>query len=40
MKLLVDENIPLMTVRTLREMDHIVTDIRNTPDKGMSDDAI
>ena len=40
MKIFVDENIPLMTVRTLREMGHIVTDIRNTPDKGMTDDAV
>jgi predicted nuclease of predicted toxin-antitoxin system len=40
MKIFVDENIPLMTVRTLREMGHIVTDIRNTPDKGMTDDTI
>lgn len=29
-----------MTVRTLREMGHTVTDIRNTPDKGMTDDVV
>src|SRR3989337_1159737 len=40
MKIFVDENIPLMTVRALREMGHIVTDIRNTPDKGMADDDV
>ena len=28
MKILVDENIPLMTVQALREMDHEVLDIR------------
>jgi len=40
MKIFIDENIPLMTVRALREMGHIVTDIRSTSNKGMSDDAI
>jgi hypothetical protein len=37
---LVDENIPLMTVRVLREMGHDVRDIRGTADEGMTDDAL
>jgi len=37
MKILVDENIPLRTVQTLREMGHDVQDIRGTPDEGMKD---
>jgi len=40
MKIFVDENIPLMTVRALREMGHDVLDIRGTADEGMIDDAI
>jgi hypothetical protein len=40
MKIFVDENIPLITVRTLREMGHKVMDIRGTPDEGISDDAL
>jgi predicted nuclease of predicted toxin-antitoxin system len=36
-KLFVDEHIPLMTVRALREMGHEVLDIRGTPDEGMPD---
>ena len=40
MKILVDENIPLMTVRALREMGHDVLDIRGTADEGMTDDAL
>jgi len=38
MKILVDENIPLMTVQALREMDHDVLDIRGTLDEGTSDE--
>ncbi|MEA1863730.1 MAG: DUF5615 family PIN-like protein [Euryarchaeota archaeon] len=40
MKIFVDENIPLMTVRALREMGHDVRDIRGTADEGMTDDAL
>jgi len=40
MKIFVDENIPLMTVRALREMGHDVLDIRGTPDQGKLDDAL
>lgn len=37
MNILVDENIPLMTVRALREAGHDVLDIRGTEDQGMKD---
>lgn len=37
MKILVDENIPFRTVRTLREMGHDVHDTRGTPNEGMKD---
>ena len=37
MRVLVDENIPLRTVQTLREMGHDVHDIRGTPNEGMKD---
>ena len=40
MKIFVDENVPLITVRTLREMGHNVMDIRGTADEGMTDDAL
>ena len=40
MKILVDENIPLMTVQALREMDHEVLDIRGTLDEGASDEIL
>ena len=40
MKIFVDENIPLMTVRVLREMGHDVRDIRGTAEMGMTDDAL
>lgn len=40
MKILVDEHIPLMTVRTLRLMGHDVCDIRGTQDEGMQDNAL
>ena len=40
MKILVDEHIPLMTVRALRLMGHDVRDIRGTTDEGMQDDAL
>ncbi|HUT57326.1 MAG TPA: DUF5615 family PIN-like protein [Phycisphaerae bacterium] len=37
MRILVDENIPSMTVRALREIGHDVADVRATTDKGASD---
>jgi predicted nuclease of predicted toxin-antitoxin system len=37
MKVLVDENIPLMTVDRLRELGHNVKDIRGTSSSGLSD---
>ena len=40
MKIFVDENIPLMTVRVLREMGHDVRDIRGTAKQGITDDAL
>jgi len=40
MKILVDENIPLMTAQILREMGHEVLDIRGTLDKGASDETL
>ena len=40
MKILVDEHIPLMTVRALRLLGHDVRDLRGTPDEGMQDDAL
>jgi len=40
MKVLVDENVPLMTVRALREMGHDVLDVRGTADEGMIDEAL
>lgn len=40
MKILVDENIPFLTVRTLREMGHDVLDIRGTPQEGMKDEFL
>ena len=40
MKLLVDENIPLVTALALRESGHDVLDIRGTTDEGMHDDPL
>jgi predicted nuclease of predicted toxin-antitoxin system len=37
MKILVDENIPLMTVARLREVGHDVKDVRGTLDQGLRD---
>lgn len=37
MKILVDENIPLVSVIELRRMGHNVSDIRGTAGEGMSD---
>jgi predicted nuclease of predicted toxin-antitoxin system len=37
MKILVDENIPRMTVDHLRELGHDVKDIRGTIDQGLAD---
>jgi predicted nuclease of predicted toxin-antitoxin system len=40
MDILVDENIPLMTVAALRERGHDVKDIRGTGEQGLSDTAL
>lgn len=40
MKILVDENIPLMTIRALREMGHHVLDVRGTENQGIDDDIL
>ena len=40
MKILVDENIPLTTVRALRTHGHDVLDIRGTADEGIPDYAL
>ena len=40
MKIFMDENIPSMTVRALRAMEHDVRDIRGTADEGMTDGAL
>jgi len=40
MKVLVDENIPLMSVHELRQMGHDVLDIRGTPDEGTADELL
>ena len=40
MNILVDENIPMMTVAQLRQMRHDVLDILSTVDQGMADEAI
>lgn len=40
MDILVDENIPLMTVAHLRELGHDVKDVRGTDQQGLSDGAL
>lgn len=40
MKIVVDEHIPLMTVKALRELGHEVRDIRGTSLEGMQDDDL
>jgi len=40
MKILVDENIPLITVETLRNSGNDVLDIRGTSDEGMKDSEL
>lgn len=37
MNILVDENIPKLTVETLRLDGHVVSDLRGTPDQGAED---
>ena len=37
MRILVDENIPFITVQALRDLGHDVVDIRGTSDRGMTD---
>lgn len=40
MRILVDKNIPNITVQGLRGIGHDVRDIRGTPDQGMDDDRL
>lgn len=40
MNIFVDENIPVMTVRALREKGHDVLDIRGTMQQGIADDVL
>jgi predicted nuclease of predicted toxin-antitoxin system len=40
MRILVDENIPRMTVDRLRELGHDVKDIRGTADQGLDDPGL
>jgi predicted nuclease of predicted toxin-antitoxin system len=40
MKILVDENIPYITIQALRDLEHDVLDIRGTPDEGMKDRSL
>lgn len=40
MRICVDENIPLVTVRELKSLGHDVLDIRSSPERGMSDDLL
>ncbi len=40
MNILVDENIPFMTVKALREMGHDVKDVRKTSEQGISDEEL
>lgn len=40
MRILVDENIPRMTVDCLRELGHDVKDMRGTADEGLADAAL
>ncbi|MBE7532272.1 MAG: DUF5615 family PIN-like protein [Chloroflexi bacterium] len=37
MKILVDENIPVMTVQALQQMGYVIKDIRGTADEGLKD---
>lgn len=40
MRVFVDENIPRMTVRALRELGHAALDVRGTSEQGMLDDVV
>ena len=40
MRILVDENIPLMTVKSLRDMGHDVLDIRGTKNEGITNSKL
>jgi predicted nuclease of predicted toxin-antitoxin system len=40
MDILVDENIPLMSVEQLRKMGHDVLDVRGTAEQGISDELL
>jgi len=39
-KILVDENIPLICVAHLREMGHDIADVRGTPEEGLCDEDL
>jgi len=39
-KILVDENIPTVCVKQLREMGHDIIDVRGTPEEGISDEYL
>ena len=40
MKILVDENIPTITVDALQELGHDILDIRGTPNEGLKDQQL
>lgn len=40
MKILVDENIPIITVNELRNLGHEVVDLRGTQNKGINDENV
>jgi predicted nuclease of predicted toxin-antitoxin system len=40
MKILVDENVPLLTAASLRNLGHDVLDVRKTSYQGISDDLL
>ncbi len=40
MKIFADENIPLITIRTLNEMGYDVSDIRGTSEQGIKDEKL
>ena len=40
MKIFVDENIPNITVQTLKEKNHLITDIRKTSLEGSNDSKV
>jgi predicted nuclease of predicted toxin-antitoxin system len=40
MKIIVDENVPRLTVEALRVMGHTVIDLRGSPEEGCTDEAL